>query len=171
MLAATLILTSSVSATGTSSEVSRVVYFSIQSNTACAVTGDHVYFSDLYLTINNLSDYENQLTVELFKKDGTPYTTPGLSGTGLASDFIPGTATSINPHSTIQYWMQFDQDKDNCSERPSYGKIIVHTNAGLIMGSGEMQGIKRITNTNGTSKQNSEMYQTATIIINGGNPF
>ncbi len=175
LLAVTLILTSSVSATGTNLEVSRVQYFTIQSNVHCGdISKNWQYRSDFMFNVNNISDISTDITVYLYKKDGTLFTAPGDAGYGYATEIIPGTPITIAANSTVQYVNHFGYSSNSnvthldCSERPAYGKIVVHSNHGLLMANGEMQGMKYITSTTPTRW---EAYNRSTVTVNSGNPF
>jgi hypothetical protein len=169
VLAVVLAFATSVSATGTSPNVSRVVYFTVQSNVACgAWDGVLNYRSDFNFNVNNTSDVTADVTVYLYKKDGTLLTNSGNTGYGYASELTPGTSVTIGPNQTVHYSGSYGYLQAACSDRPAYGKIVVHSNNSLLMATGEMQARRYLT----TDKVPYwETYNTTTVTVNQGNPF
>lgn len=171
VLAVVLAFTTSVSATGISSNVSRVVYFTVQSNVACGAwdNGANNYRSDFNFNINNISEVNTDVTVYLYNKDGVLLSNVGNPGYGYSSEIIPGTPITIGPNKTVQYTGFYGYGQPaSCSERPAYGKIVVHSNSTLLMAGGEIQGRRYLT----TDKVPYwETYNTTTVTVNQGNPF
>ncbi|WP_139999225.1 hypothetical protein [Paenibacillus paridis] len=171
ILAASILTISTTSATA---EASRVVYFTIQNNGVCNST---TFGSELYLHINNVSDTPNNVTLYLYKKDGTAFSLPGsnnYAAIGIVTDsgFIPGTSVTIQANSTIQYFGWFGQEsKVACSERPTHGKIVVNSNSGHLMAGGNVQGRKLIVTSSSTPPSTNTLFQDTPIIINEGKPF
>ncbi|WP_068685395.1 hypothetical protein [Paenibacillus oryzae] len=129
--------------------MSRVINFSIQSNTHCGYAGTNsAYVTDYYLNINNISDVPVQATLYLYTKDGNQFTEPAindLSFIGIDADIVPGTPFTINANSTVQYNNYFGnqnatQSYLSCDMRPAYGKIVVHSSSGILMATGEVVG-------------------------------
>ena len=70
--------------------VSRVQYFTIQNNTACASS---IRLTGLYFNVNNISNSSVQATLYLYKNNGILFTIPGITtSTGLRSTLTPGLA-------------------------------------------------------------------------------
>lgn len=149
-------------------EPSRVVYFSIQHNTLCTTSA---YGNAFSMNISNISSTPTNITLHLYKKDGTPFSVPGFNVNGVSSDLVPGTPVEIPGNQTVQYYKDFGASNVQdyaCSSRPLYGKIVVNGDSGLLIASGEVQGRKMTMN--GTVTGNLS-YFNSTILVNSGNPF
>lgn len=163
-----------ISATTVSAEVSRVEYFTIQSNTVCGnVSSANQYRDDFMFNINNTSNTPVNVTVYLYKKDGTSISSSGASGFGLSSDFTPGTPVTIDANSTVQYVNFYGFSASGtgtlpCGERPTYGKIVVNSNNGPLLAGGEYQALKIIGQGNDS---HWESYARTTVSVNSGSPF
>ncbi len=171
ILAAVLVFASSVSATNTSPTASRVIYFSIQNNLTCSdgsFNGNN-YMSGFSLNLNNLGKYPAEATVYLYKKDGTEMVLSGFTTNGVATDITPGEPVIIAPYATVQYFQEYGFSSitaGSCSERPLYGKIVVDSDSGLLLASGEVFG-RRIE----IPSYDVTTYFNTTVNINNGQPF
>ena len=166
MLTAVLVFSTSVSASGTISEVSRVQYFTIQNNNVCT-TANHA--TTFYFNLNNISNNSVDITVYLYNDLGDEVTRVGSMGGAMgeykASTFTPGTMFTLDGKSTVHYYTGFGKSAGECSDIPAYGKIVVHSDSGLIMANGEIKGVDLST---------SVVYRILTqsqVIVNGANPF
>ncbi|WP_217593341.1 hypothetical protein [Cohnella sp. GbtcB17] len=173
LAASAVALTSLISAVPASADVSRVEYFTIQNNTAC---DSSIRMTGIYFNINNISGTTVQATLYLYKNDGTPYTSSGITtGTGYSSTIVPGTGVTIAPHSTQQYAAVFGGQTNGttvttylpCTDRPAYGKIVVESETGLIMANGEITGSDKVDPNN----TNRNLYNHREVNINEGRPF
>jgi len=175
--AAVLIAIMSVAAIPASADVSRVIWFTIQSNMVCsefptAPVGAQ-FRDDFVFNINNISDNPVSVTLMLYKKDGTQYTAGGAPARGLGSDFQPGTQVAIAPNSTIQYyqyygWSATAQPYNACSERPTHGAIVVNTNSGRLLAVGEFQALRNLPED---TPPQWTVYGRSPVTVNGGQPF
>jgi hypothetical protein len=155
----------SVSASVVTAEASRVVYFSIQSNTYCGAS-TNFYRTNFQFSINNISDVTANVTVYLYKKDGSFFTESG-------SSLTPGAPVIINPYSTVLYSQSFGNDTStiqylDCGSRPAYGKIVVNSNSSLLLANGEMTSLRNLPNA---TPPHYELYQTSPVTVNSGQPF
>lgn len=159
-----------------SANVNRVIYFSIQSNTVCGDNSSlNQYRNQFLFNINNLSDVDSDVTLYLYTKNGTLITNPGVNDNGMASDIVPGTQKTISANSTVQYTSLFGYPTTknlSCDMRPAYGKIVINSNHGLFMASGEYSAEKYLQDSSlVNSSSYYTKYQSSTIVVNGGNPF
>ncbi|WP_217593339.1 hypothetical protein [Cohnella sp. GbtcB17] len=160
-------LTSVVSAVPVSADVSKVVYFPIQSVVSCNSTSTAFFASVFRINVNNIGDSVANATLYLYQKDGTPLTVSGI-------DITPGVDFSINPHSTLEYSVKFGADSstqqyESCSTHPAYGKIVVNSNSGQLMAIGEVDSYKMTYSSAGVG--NYSTYSNAEVIVNRGEPF
>lgn len=96
------------------------------------------------------------VTLELYKMDGTKFVTPGTSYNGVRSTLIPDAAVTVAAYSTSFYHQSFGGLALDCNDRPFAGTITVSADSEVIMvASGFVSGT--LGNT--------------PIIINGGEPW
>ncbi|MNC56404.1 hypothetical protein D3C75_1059990 [compost metagenome] len=56
--------------------------------------------------------------------------------------------------------------------RPTYGKIVVNSNHGLFLASGEFSAEKYLLSSNTTNSGSYyTKYQSSTVVVNGGETF
>ncbi|MEK5052075.1 hypothetical protein MHH96_01280 [Niallia sp. FSL K6-0212] len=165
--------TGTKNSTGSSSEVSRVEYFSIQSNVACGNTASK-FRTVITFNLSNVSDVPVNSTIYLYKKDGTQFTGKTPSAGGVDSDITPGTQFTISPNSTVQYYSFFDEMQTasepsfSCDDRPTYGKVVVNSNGGMLIGSG---GVSSLRFLDKATPAHWEQYYANDIELNSGKPF
>ncbi|MGI2294195.1 hypothetical protein [Paenibacillus sp. GXUN7292] len=167
MLTVVLVFTSSISATSTVPEVSRVQYFTVQNNNVCSATDHHSIF---YFNLNNISSVPVEMTVHFYNDVGDEITYAGSTGGSYGeyrpSSFIPGTPFSLNGKSTGHYYTGFGKNAIlACNDIPAYGKIVIHSDTGLVMANGEIRGVDL------RSTVGYRMLTLTPISVNGGNPF
>ncbi|MDG0813406.1 hypothetical protein [Cohnella rhizosphaerae] len=166
VVAGVVALTSVVSAVPVSADVSRVVYFPVQSNTVCDDTNYQYHFE---LDISNISNVSGEVTLYLYKKDGTLLTQKQPAGYGLNSDITPGTPININGNSTLQYTVRSGLSGVlPCEARPSYGKIEVNSNSAQFVATGEVTSSRSVPVGTTTFWAT---YNNTTVTINEGKPF
>jgi|GEM_PF-1746742 len=124
--------------------------FTIPMNAYC----DTSHTANLSINITNLSGENANVTLKLFKKDGSQQTTAGSSYNGIESAITPGTSISIGSNTTENYRIAFGGGVNNCSDRVYYGSISSSTNSQLLAGGW-------VDSTIGN----------ATLLINNGQPW
>lgn len=156
MCAAALMIVSTIPA---SADTSKVVWFKVKNNMRCVENGE---YSNYILKISNLESSPATVNVQLYKNDGTEFTTSGAgSGSGYSTTFTPGTAFTLSAKASAQYLVNFGYTFNPFADRPAYGKITVQDDAGLLIAKGESRA----------AKTSSETIHDVPIIINNGQPF
>ncbi|WP_217593333.1 hypothetical protein [Cohnella sp. GbtcB17] len=158
-------LTSVVSAVPVSADASRVVYFSIQSNTACNSTDRFASFMFNLTNVNGGSDASN-VSVFLYSADGTSLTDVGLNipdTAGYTTNFVAGTSFTLNGQKTASYNQSYGFGQAlPCTKRPAWGKIVVDSEYGRFIASAEMRA---------TRTTNGQIMNNSTVVINNSQPF
>lgn len=132
----------------------RIVRFAIPGNQYC----DSQHSTEVSISITNLSDVSQTITLDLFKIDGTTLTNYGTSNNGIGSELDLSEPFAISAKATTTLHVPFDGV--NCPKRVYHGKITVNGNNGLILASGYVSG-----------RAGQNFRSGATINIMNGQPF
>ncbi|MCP1131762.1 hypothetical protein NKT34_00345 [Paenibacillus polysaccharolyticus] len=155
-----------VSGGSVNAEVSRVTYFTIQSNTVCVDQGGSA--TSVYLNLTNTSNIPTEVTLFLYNDAGALITdkqsAASISNSGYKSQITPGDTTTLSAKSTEHYLGLFGSIGASCANRPAFGKIVINSDSGLVLAGGEIKGQSNVASP-------SVVLTNTPIIVNSGQPF
>lgn len=163
--AAVLIAIMSVSAIPASADVSRVVYFPIQNYVGCNTTST-ANAVVMAITISNIQNSNSTFSLHLYNDDGNEVSLIGYPGSTAVkpSDITLSSSNALGPKQTKHFGAAFGQGNNVCSDIPAFGKIVVDSDSGMFIASGELVSSYTLTNP-------PVINNDSAIVINNGQPF
>lgn len=111
--------------------ISNAVSFQIPANTYCSQSNP----MDFSFELVNTESQSANITLHLFKKDGTESTSVGSSYDGIESTLTPGTAISLSGNAAGIYHLNYGTQQ-SCSDRVYSGKIVVNSGSTSLLARG-----------------------------------
>jgi len=150
-----------ISATTATGEASRIAYFSVPANGYCG----NGFVSQFTFNVSNASSVPTDVTVYFYDEAGAPVTTPSTNSPSqnISGSITPGTVFTIPAKATKTYHMGFGTTV-SCGERPFQGKVVVESDAGMVMANGWITSRKELVDA-------PQLLSSGDVIVNEGKPF
>lgn len=156
---------------GAEAAIQTELTFQVPMNTYCG-PNNPIEFSFEFV---NTKDTSANVTLHLYKKDGTEFTSTGTSYDGIESTVTPGTISTLTKNAAGLYHINYGSQQ-SCSERVYSGKLVSESGTSTILARGwvdSKHGTERVIVKDdlGTSRPPADTTAPAAVMnLTAGSP-